>query len=178
MTLVPFELLPNAARLWIFPADRPLEGPVGAGLLAGLDAGLGDWNAHGSPVTWGRTLVEDQILLIGIDESRTALSGCSIDACTRRIKELEQVFEVSFLDGSRVFYRRDGAWVWASRPDFRALAEAGTVTGATRVLQNVLETVGDFRVWGLEAPARDGWHAEAFPLKGEDALPVSGGTAR
>ncbi len=166
MSLIAFDQLPDQSRLWVFAADRPLEAAERDRLTAAVEEGLAAWNAHGSPVQWGYRLVHDQFLAIGVDESHTALSGCSIDSAVRRIRELEAELGLSFLDNARVFYRDGDAVRRVSRAEFRDLAEAGTVTADTVVFNNILATVGEFRRGLWEVPARDSWHADAFPVAG------------
>ena len=165
MSRIDFAELPDHARLWVFPADRELSPQESEALLATVDGSLAAWNAHGSPVRWGRELRYGQVLLIGVDETHTALSGCSIDSATREIGTLESRLGVALLDHGRVFYRDAEALRWAPRPEFKQLAEAGRVTADTVVLDNVIATVGELRAGRWEVPARSTWHARAFPLK-------------
>ena len=54
MPLVPFESVPDDARVWVFGSDSPLDPPGARRLLADVDAYLAQWNAHGSPLTCAR----------------------------------------------------------------------------------------------------------------------------
>ena len=47
-----------------------------------------------------------------------------------------------------------------------ALAEAGAVTADTVVFNTVVSPVGELRGGRWEVPARDSWHAQAFPVAG------------
>ena len=166
MSRIAFDQLPDSSRLWIFAADRVLAPAEQARLNETVEAGLAAWSAHGSPVRWGYRLMHDQFLAIGVDETHTALSGCSIDNAVRRIRALEDELGLSFLDNARVFYREGEDVRQADRPGFRALAEAGKVTADTVVFNTVIATVGEFRAGRWEVPARDSWHAQAFPVAG------------
>jgi hypothetical protein len=159
-----FDSLPDSARLWIFAADRPLTDEERTDLGQAVMRGLAEWAAHGSPVTWGFEVVGNQFLLIGVDESRTALSGCSIDGAIREIKEIERRVGTAFLDHGRVFYREGDGFSTVSRDAFRELAREGRVTADTVVLNNVLATVGEYRQGLWEVPVRRSWHARAFAV--------------
>jgi len=163
MSLVPFDSLPDAARLWIFGAGRDLDPAEADALARSVERGLAGWAAHGSPVTWGYTLRHDRFLLIGVDESATALSGCSIDNAVREMRALEADLDLSLLDHGRVFFRDGAAVRTVSRTEFREAAEAGQVTRDTVVFNNVISTVGDLRQGLWEVPAHRSWHAQAFP---------------
>ena len=164
MPRIAFDELPDHARLWVFPADRTLSAEERARVEGVVAGSLAEWAAHGSPVRWGFTLVHDRFLLVGVDESHTALTGCSIDRCVDAVRDLEREWGVSFLDNGRVFFRRDGTIDRASRPGFRELVVAGAVTLDTPVFDPVIATVGDYRGGAFERPAREAWHARAFPF--------------
>ena len=165
MSRIPFDALPDHARLWIFAADRPLDAGEQHQLTQAVEHGLADWNAHGSPVRWAYSLLREQFLLVAVDETHTALSGCSIDRAVREIRNLEGTLGVSLLDHGRVFYRDGDAVRAVSRPEFRSLAERGAVDAGTLVFNNVLATVGEFRKGLWEVPVRDSWHRSAFPIR-------------
>jgi len=163
MSRIPFSQLPDTARLWVFPSDRPLAPEEAKLLAAAIEEGLAAWAAHGSPVTWAYELAEDQFLLLGVDESATALSGCSIDGAVRQMRELEARFGVSFLDSGRIFYREDGSVRVLPRVDFRERVRSGAITPDTPVLDPVLGHVSEWRQGRFEVPFAESWHARAFP---------------
>jgi hypothetical protein len=165
MSLIPFDDLPDHARLWLFSADRALRPDEQRLLVDSVETGLAEWAAHGSPVRWGHRISHDQFLMIGVDETRTALTGCSIDNAVGQIRALEDRLEVSFLDNSRIFFRDGETIRMVSRAEFRELATEGRVHGDTVVMNNVIATVGELRQGLWEVPARRSWHGEAFPVR-------------
>ena len=48
MPCLPFDAMPDTARLWIFPATRPLSAPEAERVLAETDAFIAGWAAHGA----------------------------------------------------------------------------------------------------------------------------------
>ncbi|MBW3572947.1 MAG: hypothetical protein KY467_17770 [Gemmatimonadetes bacterium] len=172
MPAVPFDRLPDDARLWVFAAARPLDEGQQQALLSHADAFLARWAAHGAPVVGGRELRHGRFLLVGADERATGVSGCSIDSLFRTLGALEAETGVPLRDGSLVFYRdADGGIQAEPRPAFRQRAAAGGVTDETIVFDNTIPTVGALRAGGWEKPLRDSWHARAFPV----ARPVVNG---
>ncbi len=163
MPAVPFDQLPDDARLWVFAAARPLDGEQQRALLARADTFLARWAAHGAPVVGGRELRHGRFLLVGADERATGVSGCSIDSLFRALGELEGEIGVPLRDASLVFYRDPSGAVQAEpRPAFRERARAGGVDEETIVFDNTAATVGDLRAGRWEKPLRDSWHARAF----------------
>jgi len=165
MPKLPFDALPDSSRLWIFPADRPLSVAEQEALMRSAEEGLDDWSAHGSPVTWGCRIERGQVLVIGVDETRTALTGCSIDGAIRQIRDLESRFKTSLLDHGRVFFRDGERMRAVSRPEFKKLVAHGAIQDDTLVYNNVIATVGELRNGGWEIPYRSSWHSEAFSAK-------------
>jgi len=165
MSRIPFDDLPDGARLWIFAAGRTLEPDERRRVEASVEQGLAAWNAHGSPVTWGYRTWYDRFLMVGVDETRTELSGCSIDHAVHRIQALETELGTGFLDNSRVFFREGDAIRTVSRSEFRDRAAAGAAGADTIVFDNTVATVAGLRQGRWELPLSRSWHARAFPVR-------------
>lgn len=158
-----FDALPDSARLWVFGADRPLTGDAERRLLATVDEFLDSWTAHRRALSAARDWRERRFLFVGVDEQAAGVSGCSVDALVRGVRELEMATGVSLLDAFLVFYRdQGGAIVSMARDDFRQRVRSGEVTPATRVFDTTVQRVGDVRTGRFEAPASATWHARAF----------------
>lgn len=163
MPSVPFEHLPDDARLWVFAAARPLDDAQQRGLLAHVDAFIAGWAAHGAPVVGGRELRHGRFLLVGADERATGVSGCSIDTLYRSLGEVEAATGVPLRDSSLVYWRdAAGEIQGAPRPAFRERVRAGEVNAETTVFDNTVGTVGDVRGGRWELPMRASWHGRAF----------------
>ena len=157
MPVVPFDSLPDAARVWVFGSDRELTEEAMTTLLAGVDAHLADWKAHGEPLTVGKQLRDNRFLVIAVDQSTAGASGCSIDGLFRVLQPLEPAVGASLVGGGRVFYRDGTGGVRsAARADVATLAASGAITKDTVVFDTSLTDLGAFRT-GFEKPAKDGW---------------------
>jgi len=159
---IPFDALPDDARLWIFGVGEALSPEKEALLLDDVDEFLASWNAHGRPLACARDWRHGRFLLVGVDERTAPPSGCSIDAIVHLLKDLEGRLGVSIVDNSRVWYRVDDEVRRASRPEFSSLARSGEVGLETRVFDGSLTRVGELRSNRWEIPAREAWHARAF----------------
>lgn len=162
MPRVPITSLPDHARVWVFAAERPLEGAARDGLLADVDAFLDGWAAHGTPLRCGRDLVDDRFLIIAVDEQAAGVSGCSIDALTRQLRAHEQRLGMALLDNGPIHYRADGRVVRVTRATFAALVDDRTVTPDTVVFDNTVPNLGAVRAGKWETAARGAWVGRAF----------------
>lgn len=163
MPEVPFDQLPDDARLWVFPLASTLEPADEKRLRAEIDRFLAQWKAHGIPLRAGRDWVEGRFLLVAVDPNTEPPSGCSIDALLRLLKHFEDETGVTLTDHGAVFYRdRDGAVRSVSRRALRELARAGEFGPDVPVFDTTLTSVGALRAGRLEVPAREAWHGRAF----------------
>ncbi len=158
MPLVPFDTLPDDARLWVFASERALDGPDAERLLAETDAFLGRWNAHGAPLTCGRDWRDGHFLAVAVDQSTAGASGCSIDGLYRAFAALERELGTRLLGGGRVYRReRSGAVRVSDRGELAGLAASGEVADDTPVFDTSVSTAGDWRT-RFETPLGDSWH--------------------
>ncbi|MDF1503506.1 hypothetical protein [Roseisolibacter sp. H3M3-2] len=154
MPRVPFDQLPDDARLWVFAAADPLDGDAAARLLAAVDGFLDRWAAHGVPLTCARDWRDDRFLAVAVDQSREGASGCSIDGLFRTLQGLAPALGTTLLGGGRVYWRdADGGVRCAERAEF-----GRAVTGEPTVFDTTVATAGDWRA-RFERPLRESWHA-------------------
>ena len=160
MPRLPFEALPDDARVWVFGAANPLTGPASERLLGAVDEFLAQWNAHGSPLTCAREWRDGRFLAIGVDQSTAGASGCSIDGLFRTLARLEPELGTSLLGGGRVYYRdADGRITAATRSAFNQLAREGKVGPDTVAFDTSITSAQGWREQ-FERPVRESWHAQ------------------
>jgi hypothetical protein len=159
---ISFDELPADARVWVFPASRPLAEDERGRVLAETDAFIDQWTAHGVPLSAGRELRHGQFLLVGVNERAAGASGCSVDALVRRMGQLQSVLGVELTNNAPVLFRRGAQIERVPRERFAELAAAGEVSPDTVVFDNTVQRVGDIRDGRWEVQARNAWHARAF----------------
>lgn len=163
MPTVPFDSLPDDARVWVFGSSKPLSEKESAMLLERVDAFLAQWKAHGDPLTAARMFSRSRFLTIAVDQNSANASGCSIDGLFRSLKELETEIGASLVDRSLVYYSDDAGTHSVHRDEFAALAASGAVTGATCVFDPTVTHLGEWRA-RFESKAANSWHAGLFPV--------------
>lgn len=164
MPVVPFDALPERARVWVFGAAAPVTGVAAQALLSAVDSHLATWRAHGAPLVCARLWRDDRFVVIGVDEGATGATGCSIDGLFHVLRDIESLVGTTLVGGGTVYWRdAAGAVVSGARPVFRAAAAAGTVTSETPVFDTTVTTVGAYRA-GFERDAADSWHGKLLPV--------------
>jgi hypothetical protein len=159
MPRVSFDQLPDTARVWVFAADRPVTGARAERLVTAVDQFIGQWAAHGQPLTAAREWARDHFLAVAVDQRDAHASGCSIDGLFRTLQRLEPEIGATLVGGGRVYYRdADGSVRTVSRDEFSARGARGEVTPATPVFDPTVASAGEWRA-RFERPAAESWHA-------------------
>src|SRR5665811_853372 len=91
--LTEFNTLPETSRIWIYQADRSFTSDELEEIQSEMDAFLKDWTAHGSNLKAGYEIRYKRFIVIALDQSQAAASGCSIDASVHFIKNLEKKYD-------------------------------------------------------------------------------------
>jgi hypothetical protein len=157
MPIVPFESLPDASRVWVFGSDRALTGEDAERLLADVDRFLGQWKAHGVPLSCARDWRDAHLLTVGVDSTVESASGCSIDGLFRILQSIERPLGTRFLGGGRIFYRDESGRVQCvTRDRLPDLAKSHQVNSDTPVFDTGLTTAGEWRS-RFESPASATW---------------------
>ena len=159
--LVPFETLPDAARVWIYQSSRPFTEGELEEVRSDLQAFLTQWTAHGADLRAGFELPYRRFIVLGLDQEVAAASGCSIDASVRFMQALEQKYGVSLLDRMNVTYKQGPHIAYKPLDAFRKMAKARSVSGKTVVFNNLVTTKQEYlNHW--EVPASESWHSRFF----------------
>jgi hypothetical protein len=157
MPIVPFEELPDASRVWVFGSDHALTGDELDRLLGEVDRFLGQWKAHGVPLTCARDWRDEHLLTIGVDSTQENASGCSIDGLFRVLQAIERPLGTRLVGGGRIFYRAaDGSVHTTDRARLSQLLASGAIDAETTVFDTSLTSAGEWRD-RFETPARDSW---------------------
>jgi len=155
--LVPIDQLPETSRVWIYQANRKFRGEEPEKIKISLDQFIETWTAHGQDLRAGYEIRYDRFIVIALDQSHEAASGCSIDASVHFIQSLERQFELDLLDKMNVTFRQGEYITYKSLNDFKRMAKDRAVSADTVVFNNLVTNIGEYKDY-WEVPARESWH--------------------
>ncbi|MGO2102727.1 MAG: ABC transporter ATPase [Psychroflexus halocasei] len=156
--LVNFDQLPEDARVWIYQADRSISEEELKTLKPEVEAFLKEWTAHGQELKVGYNIPYNRFLVIGLDESMSAASGCSIDASMRFIQALQEKYKIDLLDKMNVSYKHGEYVAYKPLNDFKKMVKQKSVSPRTIVFNNLVNTKAEFdEYW--EVPLEESWHS-------------------
>lgn len=159
--LVPFETLPEDARIWIYQSNRSLSEVEQSSISAALAEFLDQWKAHGQDLVSGFQIPYNRFIVIGLDTEQAAASGCSIDAQVHLIQSLEKQYEITLLDRMNVSFKSGSFIAYKPLKEFKKMVKDKSVTGETIVFNNLVNTKIELET-AWEVPAKDSWHKHMF----------------
>ena len=159
-----FSLLPPYSRVWIFQTDRFLTDSECREIQLRLNEFIPNWASHGNGLNGGFKLEKNLFVIVGVDESQSMASGCSIDSLTRVIKELGTALNVDFFNRLAIAYEnQQGKLEIVSMTAFKALISSNQVNYDTIVFNNLVASKEEFdQKWRTNVG--QSWHANLFQL--------------
>ncbi len=156
--LVDFKSLPESSRVWIYQANRSFTEDELGQIQKELDTFITDWTAHGANLKAGYEIRYKRFLVLALDQSLNAASGCSIDASVHFIQGLEKKYNVELLDKMNVSYKSGEYIAYKPLVDFKKMARQKAVSPSTIVFNNLVANKGEYlEHW--EVPASESWHS-------------------
>ncbi len=104
---LPIEQMPDHSRVWVYQANRPFSASETQAIENYLTPALTQWAAHGAGLNASFEIRFQQVIVIAVDETINAASGCSIDASTRWFKEMGAALGIDFFDRSTAIVEGD-----------------------------------------------------------------------
>ena len=158
---VSFDLLPDHARVWIYPSSRRFTANERALIREKAKVFIEQWTAHGAELQAGIDLPYDRFFVLGLNESVQSASGCSIDSSVHFIQSLENDFDVTLLDKMNVTYRNNDNIEYIPLNEFRIKAKKKQINANVIVFNNLVMNKLEYdSLW--EVPASSSWHSRYF----------------
>src|SRR5690349_14341192 len=99
---VPFQSLPNHARIWIYQSERKISPGEKAIISDALQAFTQQWTVHGQPMDASFAVLHDQFIILAANDQA---SGCSIDSSVRTIKTLGDQLRIDFFNRNLIAFQ-------------------------------------------------------------------------
>lgn len=141
---IPFEKLPDYARIWVYQTDQELDESTLTFIQQTLEGQVNQWAAHGVPLVGSVKIFHNRFVVVAVDEVQNQASGCSIDASTRWLKELGVAMNLNFFDRSIAFIHQDGIQS-VEMLKIKTLVSEGIITPETFIFNNLVANIGEFK---------------------------------
>ncbi|MFV0249252.1 MAG: ABC transporter ATPase [Tenacibaculum sp.] len=154
---VEYKNLAANSKVWIYQSDRAFSNLEVKEISKKAQAFTENWTCHSASLKASFLIKYKQFLVFAVDESFEPVSGCSIDASVKFIKQLEAEFNISLTDRMNIAFKDDMGINIVKLADFKKLVKDKKITPATVVFNNMANTKSDFETqW--EVIAENSWH--------------------
>jgi len=150
--------MPANARVWVYQSSRAFDKSETNTINQQIENFINQWQSHGQSLKAYGKVYHNRFIVLIVDESFEAPSGCSIDSSVEMIKAIEKQYKVDLFN-RLLFAYQDGEEVKAvPNTDFAALYEQGKLNDTTIVFNNLVKTKAEFEEkWAI--PLQESWHA-------------------
>lgn len=145
-------------NVWVYQADRILSSEESSYVLNNTNEFLHQWMAHGKQLSADARIENNLFLIIELDVSVEAASGCSIDACINFVKELEKDMDFTFFNRNRIAWLENDLIRDSSIEEFQELYKKGNVADDQLVI-NTLVTNSNELANNWKLPLNQSWHS-------------------
>lgn len=140
---VPFEALPENARVWIYPLTRDLNEAEKNQAEIKLRQFVDSWKAHGHDLRASYKIIQNRFIVLAADELHHAPSGCSIDASVHAVKEITDGLGLELASRGQVFFVEGNTINPVSVTQLRKNLEAGKWNADSLVFDASVTTIGE-----------------------------------
>ena len=149
------------SKVWIYQSNRAFTNAEVPAIQQKLDSFTAQWKAHGQQLKAKAEIIHHFFIVFTVDEASADVTGCSIDASVRVIKEIENEYNVDLFDRVNIAYKIDDKVIVTNKEDFETLVNIKTIGPKTIVFNNLVRTVQEFETkW--ETPFEESWHSKVF----------------
>ena len=158
---LPFQEMPETARIWIYQADRKFNSEEIEFIKKRLTAFCDQWNTHGASMPTSFDLQYERMIILAVDEAGLGASGCSIDSSVRVLRDIEQQLNVNLLDQGKVSFINEDQVITSKLQELKNHVNSGNLQEETPVFNPLVSKKQDLSDKWL-IPAKDSWLKKYF----------------
>jgi len=149
------------SRVWVYQSNREFSASEVTEIQEKLNAFTAQWQAHGHQLKAKAEIIHNFFIVITVDETASNVTGCSIDASVRVLKEIETQYNLDLFNRFNMAYMIDNKVFSLNKEDFETLVSIKKITPDTIVFNNMVQTLEEFETkW--QVPFAQSWHNTVF----------------
>jgi hypothetical protein len=153
---VPFDVLEDSARVWIYQSGRKFTETERNTISQTLSSFTQQWAAHGSPLKTSFTILYDQFIVLAVDENFNEASGCSIDSSVHVMQAMDEQYSLGLFDRTRVAFLKNSEVVMMKLSELPGALTENAWRQETLTFNNLITTKGELGTrWVV--PAGETW---------------------
>ncbi len=158
--LISFNSMPDYARIWVYQTNKNLTDLQVQTIEQFLENQINAWAAHGADLAGSVQVLYNRFVIVAVDEMQNQVSGCSIDASTRWLRELGADLNIDFFDRSVAFLKNNQLQT-VEIGKIKSLVTDEILTPETLIFNNLVPNIQEFKNnWNVKAS--DCWMKRYF----------------
>lgn len=164
---IPFEQLPENARVWVYQANRPFTDEEERYVLQQGRLFAEQWAAHGQGLRASVNILHHHFLVIAVDEQHQAPTGCSIDGSVGFVRSLAGMLQnqgapVDFFNRTLVAFWINDSVALIPLAQAKQQISDEQIQPDTLMFNNLIATKAELREqWQI--PIQNSWLARYLP---------------
>lgn len=158
---VPFNVISNDARVWIYQASRKLTSEEYQTVISKGRQFIDNWGAHGQPLTASIEVLLDRFVIVSVDDYLQLPSGCSIDASVGFIRSLGEELQINFFDRSLVPLWKDETILMVPLTELKNQIKDGKIDADTTLINTLVQKKSELMNWFI--PIKKSWLGRYLP---------------
>lgn len=155
--IVDYELLPENAKVWIYPSNRKFYDTEIEEVHLKITTFLSSWKKEDETFEVSYQLLYNRFIVLFANDSHSPLTYQDLDASVAFIIQLQNEYKVELLDKMNVCFKQGKYVQYKELKDFKKLLKDKAITGKTIVFDNLVTTKEEFENhW--EVPISESWY--------------------
>jgi hypothetical protein len=142
----------ESSKIWIYTLSKKLDDSLLIEIENELQHFCSQWTAHNKELRAFFKIINQQILLLGVDEHLNPASGCSIDKSVHFLEDLEKKYAVDFFNRLLFTYiDENGNFITEPKHTFEKLIEEHKIQPNTLVVNTLSHNLREWNEFGITA---------------------------
>jgi len=151
--------VPDSSRVWLFGAQRLLSDKEFASIQNELSGFVFAWQAHGKNLTADFCVLNRCVVVVAVDESKEAPSGCSIDKVFHLLQSQKEKYDLDFFQRTLVWVLKGNDICILNKLEVQAALDSGEIHRDAPTMNMLAQSLGDLKEKGLTMSLSDSWIA-------------------
>ncbi len=153
-----FQNFSDDSRVWIYQADRPFSSAEAQRIQVNLDRFTATWDTHGKSLKAAGKVMHERFIVLIVDESAVAISGCSIDKSVHLMQALGKELGLDLFNRLGLAYWQGEEIKVGHKSELKKLVADGNLSPDTLVFNNLISSKKELET-SWQIPLSESWAA-------------------
>ena len=159
--VIDFDKISSHSPIWVFQSNKILDSSLISQIEVDVNNFLNNWTSHNLEMKSSYKILHRLFLIISVENNFSNPSGCSIDKLINFIKNINQIYNIDFLNRLNVSFRHENKIKVVELIEFKNLILNGIIDSDTIVFNNMIHTKAELNE-NWETKVSESWYKKYF----------------